>query len=169
MKELQEAIREWFYTLQPRERLYVLGGAAALLVMIGYFAVWAPLSNDVIRLREAVVTQQADLTWMQSASVQLQQLQQEQTASGHLRNQSLLSVVDQSINTAGLKGALQRMEPDGTKTVKLWLVKGSFDQLVTMLGQLEQEAGIGVKQLSLTPAAETGLVDARITLIRDNS
>jgi hypothetical protein len=65
--------------------------------------------------------------------------------------------------------SLFKIQPDGQNTVKLWLNKSSFDQVVAMLGQLEQAQGIAVQTLAMTPADGVGLIDARITLMRGGS
>ena len=160
-------LRDWFYGLQPREKLYLVGGAAALVLMIVYLSLWQPLTSSVARLQEAVTQQRKDLLWMHAAGSAVKQLQQNN--QGRMSNRSMLAVVDQAIATANLKGGLQRMEPDGQNTVKLWLNKSPFDQIVGMLGQLEQAQGIAVQTVAITTVDGVGLVDARITLMRGGS
>jgi general secretion pathway protein M len=172
MKELLQnlrimELRDWFYGLQPREKLYMISGVAAFAMMLAYFTLWQPLTSSVARLDEAVIQQQKDMAWMGAASSSIRQLQQNsQRSTG---NRSMLAVVDQAISTANLKAGLQRMEPDGQNTVKLWLNKSPFDQVVAMLGQLEQNQGIAVEGMAMTSADSAGLVDARITLVRGGS
>lgn len=158
-------LKEWFDSLQARERYYVIGGAAALIVLLFYLMIWEPLSTSVHNKRETAAQLRTDLEWMQVAGRQLAQLQRERPSSGS-RNRSLLAVVDQEVQAAGLKSSLQRMEPEGPNSVKIWVNSGSFDALISMLGKLELEQGISVKLLSVNPAAATGLIDARITLSR---
>jgi general secretion pathway protein M len=172
MKELLQnlriaELRDWFYGLQPREKLYVIGGATTFTLMLVYFMLWLPLASKVARLDKNVNQMQQDLVWMQTASGSVQQLLQ--TGQRRSGNRSMLAVVDQAITAANLKAGLQRMEPDGQNTVKLWLNKSSFDQVVAMLGQLEQAQGIAVQTLAMTPADGVGLIDARITLMRGGS
>ncbi len=161
-------MKEWFENLQARERRYLIGGIAALACILLYFLLWSPLSSNVNKLHESTAIKRDDLSWMQSASKQIIQLR---GANPNRRggSRSLLSVVDQNFASAGLKGALQRMEPDGRNSVKLWFNQGSFDGLISMLGKLDQEEGIVIKSLSITPADGPGLVDARITLLRGGS
>lgn len=161
-------MKEWFENLQPRERLYVIGGGACLLLLLLYTIVWAPLSNKVKSSREAVAQQRQDLEWMQSASEQVKKLGLNRSSNRGSRNRSLLAVVDQDIQAAQLKSALQRMEPEGSQSVKIWINKGSFDALIGMLGKLETEQGVSVKSLSINPTDTQGLIDARITLTRGN-
>lgn len=159
-------MKEWFENLQPSERLYVIGGGVGLVVLLLYLMVWAPLSGKVKSSREIVAQQRADVEWMRAASEQIKKLGLNRPSQRSGINRSLLAVVDQDIQAANLKGALQRMEPDGTRSVKIWINKGSFDALIGMLGKLETEQGISVQMLSINPADTPGLVDARITLAR---
>jgi general secretion pathway protein M len=173
MKDLLQTLqiaelRDWFYGLQPREKLYLLGGVAAFVLILVYFSLWQPLTASVARLNETVTQQQTDLAWMQTAASSIGQLQQQNSQRGG-GNRSMLSAVDQAINTANLKGGLQRMEPDGQNSVKLWLIKSPFDEIVAMLGQLEQAQGIAIQTLAMTSSDGAGLVDARITLVRGGS
>lgn len=160
-------LRDWFYGLQPREKLYLIAGTATLVLMLAYFILWRPLTGSVARLEQSVTQQQQDLLWMQAASGSVKQLQQ--TSQQRMSNRSMLAVVDQAITTANLKAGLQRMEPDGQSTVKLWLNKSPFDQVISMLGALEHTQGIAVQTLAMTAADGAGLVDARITLVRGGS
>jgi general secretion pathway protein M len=173
MKDLLQTLRipelrDWFYSLQPREKLYLVGGVAALTLMVVYLWLWHPLTSSVARLNEMSIQQQKDIAWMQAASSSIGQLQQNSQRRGG--NRSMLSAVDQAINNSNLKAGLERMEPDGQNSVKLWLTKSPFDEIVAMLGQLEQTQGIAVQTLAMTSSADgAGLVEARITLVRGGS
>ncbi len=173
MKDLLQTLqiaelRDWFYGLQPREKLYLLGGVTAFVLMLVYFSLWQPLAASVTRLNETAIQQQKDIAWMQAASSSIGQLQQ--NSQHRNANRSMLSAVDQAINAGNLKAGLERMEPDGQNSVKLWLTKSPFDEIVAMLGQLEQTQGIAVQSMAMTAAdGGTGLVEARITLVRGGS
>jgi general secretion pathway protein M len=173
MKELLQTLqipqlRDWYYGLQPREKMYLLAGVTAFTLMLAYFSLWQPLTSSVARLNETVIQQQKDIAWMQAASSSIGQLQQ--SSQHRSANRSMLSAVDQAINTANLKAGLERMEPDGQNSVKLWLTKSPFDEIVAMLGQLEQTQGIAVQTLAMSSTdGGAGLVEARITLVRGGS
>ena len=159
-------MKEWFDSLQERERIYIFAGAAALVLILLYAIVWAPISNSTSSSRETVGRMRADVQWMQAAAEQIKKLNPTGATRKAKSNRSLLAVVDQEIQAAGLKNALQRMEPDGTTSVKIWINKGGFDAVISTLGKLEKEQGISVTTASINPADTDGLVDARITLTR---
>lgn len=161
-------MKEWFENLQPRERLYVITGGATLIIFLLYLMVWTPLNGKVKTSRQIVAQQREDVEWMRAAGEQIRKLGINSPSLRIDRHRSLLAVVDQEIQTARLKGALQRMEPEGSQSVKIWINKGSFDALIEMLGKLEATQAISVKSLSINPTDTQGLVDARVTLTRGN-
>ncbi len=163
-------MKTWYYNLNARERLIVIGGAVALAVMIAYAAVWVPLSTKVELLRTSVDGQVNTLEWMHQASQEVRALKASGPATQRTTaNRSLLAVVDQSAASAGLKSALQRMDPDGSNALKLQLGEVAFDRLILWLGELEAKHGIVITSLSLTEAQSPGQVEARLTLERPAS
>jgi general secretion pathway protein M len=164
MNEYLILAKEWWNNLQSRERLYVAAGSIALIVMLLWSMVWDPLADGVENLQSNVAQQQDDLRWMQQAAAQIKQMQGSQPSGSD--NQSLLGLLEGRINALGLKPALQRMNPEGSNQVKFWLNHGSFDQLTTLFGELEQQHGVKVISLSVTTTEQPGLVDARVTVIR---
>lgn len=162
---MKDQLKEWWDGLAPRERIYLGAGAFAVIVMLAYTMIWAPLSSNVSSLRASVAKQHEDLQWMRQAAPKLEQLQRSSPGNAGA-GRSMLAVVDRNITEAGLKGALQRMEPDGRNGVKIWLSGGAFDSLITMLGELEQNNGIQASSLSITATQAPGRVDARATLTR---
>jgi general secretion pathway protein M len=164
MNEYLMLAKEKWDNLQSRERLYVAAGSLALIAMLFWSMVWDPLADGVDNLRSGVTRQQEDLLWMQQASVKINQMQGAQPRGAG--NQSLLGLLEARINELGLKPALQRMNPDGNNQVKFWITRGSFDQLVLLFGELEQQYGVKVVSLSVTSTDQAGLVDARVTVMR---
>ncbi len=157
-------MKEWFFTLEPKQRLYLIGGSSFAVLLILYLMVWAPVASGISKHQASIDQDRKDTAWMKSASAQLQQLKSRPGSTS--RNQSLVSIVDRRINDAGLKASLKRMQPDGKTKVKLWLSQGSFDAIINLIGTLEQADGITVSNFSVSPADAPGIVDARISLAR---
>ena len=164
MNEYLLQAKEWWNNLQSRERLYLAGGAIALVVMLAWSLVWDPISDGVDNYRAGVLQKQDDLIWMQQASQQILTMQGSQPRGSG--NRSLLGLLEERISALGLKSSLQRMNPEGSNQVKFWITAGSFDQLITLFGELEQEQGVKVISLSVTATDQPGLVDARVTVAR---
>lgn len=163
---MMDQLKELFLGLQPRERVVVVAAAAVLLVLLVYLMAWEPLNRRVGSLRQSLESQSETLSWMRAAAVEVRALKSGARAGAGTANQSLLTVIDQSARAGGIKPALQRMEPEGSKAVRLWLGATSFDGLVAWLGQLERQHGIQVTAMSLEPKEIPGIVEARVTLER---
>lgn len=156
-------MKDWFENLQPRERMIVIVGSILLVLTLLYSALWAPVMSKNKKLEAAVENKQSSLRWMQEASQKILSIQA--ANSSRLESgRSLISVVDTGLVQAGLKSSLDRMEPEGNESVKLWLVKAAFDDLIRTLGKLEETSGVRVKSISINPGDTIGLVDARVVL-----
>lgn len=159
-------MRGWFESLQARERMALVAAALMTVVALLYVLAWEPLDSAVDRLRNNLAAQTAALAWMQSASAEVGQLKRSRPRQAAARNRSLLAVVDQSAQRAGLRQALQRMEPEGSDSVKLWVTATAFDNLVLWLGELQSREGVTISSLTINPTEVPGQVEARLTLQR---
>jgi general secretion pathway protein M len=74
---------------------------------------------------------------------------------------SVLTLIEVSANAAGIKEAMERVQPEG-KGARLWFDTIAFDTLVRWLAELEQRQGLVVSQLSVNAGAEPGMVSARV-------
>ncbi len=165
MKGIGQIVEFW-EGLQPRERVMLSIGAAAVLFVLIYFLLWQPVMNARIGMKREVEQQRALLQWMQEAAVEAQMLRGATGKGGGtkgLRGQSLLSLVDQTAKQQGLGGAMKRVEPDG-KQVRIWFEAASFDRLASWLEKLVKENGIRIVSATVERNDSPGLVDARLRL-----
>jgi general secretion pathway protein M len=158
-------MKDWYFGLEPRERLLVTGGALLLALLLLYLLVWAPIAGKYGSLKDSVESQQQTLAWMQRASGEIRALQGSTAGrSAGLGGRSLLAVVDQSARAGSLGSAIKRIEPDGTRSVKVWLEGASFDSMIVWLGQLVKSFQIEPNLITLEPVGD-GRVNARLTLL----
>jgi general secretion pathway protein M len=157
-------MKEWFESLEQRERRLILGGGATLLLMGIYFLGWEPFINGLHDLRESTQRKQLELVWMQNAVQEVKQLQSTQTAPVRFNSgQSLLGVIDRSAKTKQLGDSVKRVQPDGTNKARVWLENAKFDTVVGWLEELEMRYGVSVDTITFEKQEEEGLVDARIS------
>lgn len=158
-------MKEWFFSLEQRERLLVAGGAGILVLLLIYLLVWEPIASEYSGLKQTVAEQKQTLAWMQQAAVQIKALQRGGGAGARgLGGRSLLAVVDQSARTGGLGNAIKRIEPDGSKGVKVWFEGAAFDPMILWLGKLTKSYQIAPSMITLEPIGN-GRVNARLTLL----
>jgi general secretion pathway protein M len=158
-------MKEWYYGLDPRERSLVSIGGVVLVLVLLYVSVWAPVSGTYNRLRTSVETQQQTLDWMLQAAAQVNGLKRAAAGGAQgLGGRSLLAVVDQSVRAGGLGGAIKRIEPEGSKGVKVWMEGVAFDPMIIWLGQLSEAYRIESSAITLEPVGG-GRVNVRLTLL----
>lgn len=157
-------MKEWFLGLELRERKLVGGGAVVLLLLLLYLMIWEPIAGGYAELRASVKQQQETLAWMQQAASRIRALQGSDGNARGLGGRSLLAVVDQSARAGGLGNAIKRIEPDGSKGVKVWLEGVAFDPMILWLGKMVKSFQIQPSIITLEPVGG-GRVNARLTLL----
>ena len=158
-------MKKWFAGLEPRERLLVSGGAVVLVLLLLYVVIWEPIASGYRNLQEDVAEQKQTLAWMQQAATQIKTLQRSSTGDVRgLGGRSLLAVVDKSARSGGLGDSIKRIEPDGSKGVKVWLEGVAFDPMILWLGKLTRTYQIETSLITIEPQG-AGRVNARLTLL----
>ena len=157
-------MKDWFMGLELRERRLVAGGAIVLGLLMLYLMIWEPAAVAYTDLKENVAAQQETLDWMKQASRKVKVLSASARGGAQgLGGRSLLAVVDQSARADGLGPAIKRVEPDGSKGVKIWLEGAAFDPMVLWLGKLSSTYLIEPSVITIEPQG-AGRVNARLTL-----
>jgi general secretion pathway protein M len=157
-------VKEWFTSLAPRERAMVSIAAVVVALALVYAVAWGPLASSVSRLQQSVEEQQVLKQWMQESAAEVNRLRGVAGASDDHR--SLLAVVDQTSKQSQLGPAVKRIEPDGQDLVRVSLEQASFDDMVTWLGNLQRNFGVSIADVSIDRQADSGRVNARLTLKR---
>lgn len=158
-------MKEYWQNLQARERRTLLAGAAALVVMLLYILVWEPYHAHIERLETDVAEQRETLAWMQRAAKEIERLRGNSAASPSVASEgSLLTTTDRTAREHGFSEALKRIQPDGQRSVRVWLENAPFDDMVRWLDALASEHGVTVSTLVVDPADSSGRIDARLVL-----
>jgi len=152
-------MKAWFTNLQPRERLILLGGVAAALLIAVWLGVMK-LHTQTEVLREAVSSKQRMLVELGRVGARpagpAQATQQ--------NNQTLVVVIDGSAREHGI--ALTTRRPDGPDGVQVAFSNVPFDMLLDWLVALEKQSSVAVESASFTTAKQKGIVNGQITLRR---
>lgn len=161
MNTLQQ-LRQWFMSLEKRERLVLGSGAVILVVFILYLALVSPYISHRRALTVEVQSQSALLAWMGPVASRIEASQGRQPAA--LPGGSLLGAVNASITSAGLTGALQQVQQSDDGTVRAQFKSVDFDSLVGWLAGLQRTYGVVASDVTVTRASGPGQVDASIRL-----
>ncbi len=158
-------MKDWFANLEPRERLLISSGGVVLLVLLLYLMIWEPVAGNYQALKDGVAEQKKTLLWMKQSAAELQVLRRRGSTNARgLGGRSLLAVVDQSARSGGLGPSIKRIEPEGSKGVKVWLEGVAFDPMILWLGKITRTYQIETSLITIEPQGG-GRVTARLTLL----
>ena len=113
-------MRSWFESLEERERIFVLAGAAAILIGTFWIGVWTPLDSGQKSAAVRVDTWRVSLAELRPLKSQIQDSGSGQTVQAG-QNQPLVVIVDSTLRQRGLYSSLQRSQPTPTGD-GYWLV-----------------------------------------------
>ena len=159
-----EAERFWS-ARNTRERWLLSAGGLLLAVILPYVVLWEPLVERRDQLEAQVAEQRQDLAWMRSAAEQIRAHEGDTDSAEPVTDErSLLSLVDRAARDAGIDDQLSRAQPDGDGTLRVWMDRVPFDELMGWLDGLQRAAGVEVAALTVERTQEDGLVNVRLTL-----
>ncbi len=160
-------MKDWWGSLQYRDRMLLLATTALVLAAVFYLFAYEPIIKKHNTLTQRIDTQRQLAAWMQDTSVKIKQLQGASEAAPVVSsNTSMLSIIESSSRQANLRSPIQRMEPEGTNGVKLWIEKAPFDSVIQWLGELNRQHQIEVSRASINKSDDPGLVTLQLSLIR---
>jgi general secretion pathway protein M len=160
-------VREWFESLEARERLFVATAGVVLALAVFYLAVWMPLDRGQESAASGVQTWQSALADLRSMQGSLQAAGSARGAPAGL-NQSLVVIVDNTLRSRELYSSLQRSSPTPGNGIRLEFENVAFDDLVLWLGDLARDYGLQVQSGSFSTSSEdaSGRVNATLILER---
>lgn len=159
-------MNSWWRRQSARDRTVLAVGVTVVGLLLAWAWLWYPLAQSRAALAAEAAQAEADLLWLRSVAPELQRLRASGTATGLDRGgRSLLALADGTARDAGLGGSLVRIEPAGAGRVNLWFERVPFDALATWLETLRRQYGVGVDELVVERAPDTGTVDARIGVL----
>jgi type II secretory pathway component PulM len=157
-------MRDWFDSLQARERLFVAAAAVFLAFAVLYLGIWTPLDRGQKTLSLSVDNWRIALAELRPLKNQLLSSGQTQTAG---RNQSLVVIIDNTLRERGLYSALQRSQPTTGNGIRVEFENVAFDDLVLWLGDLSMRYSLQVQSGSFSnPRDSEGRVNSTLTLER---
>jgi general secretion pathway protein M len=159
-------MKNWFESLQIREKIFVLTGAVFLVVAVVYLGIWTPLDRGQKSLSLSVGSWETALIELQPLTSQLQPLVSAQSQQID-HNQSLVVIIDNSLRARGLYTSLQRSQPITSSRISVEFENVAFDDLVLWLGDLSMQYGLEVWSGNFSYTRDfKGRVNSTITLER---
>ncbi|MGH1536992.1 MAG: type II secretion system protein GspM [Gammaproteobacteria bacterium] len=161
-------IKEWWDTLQSRERYIVLAATVLIMLLIIYFAIWSPISSSRDNKQKRVEAKRDTVIWMSQKKQEVEHLKRinPNMFKSATDGRSLLAIVDTGAKQMGIRPAITRIEPKGEDSVHLYVEDIAFDYLIVLLGELERRNNIEVADASFNRSAQVGKITGKVTLKR---
>lgn len=162
-------MKDWFESLDVRERLFVSVGAVISIVMLLYGLGWAPLDKKHSALQADVQNWEralAELRPLRAMAAKGDQPQAKRAVDDQL---SPIIIVDQTLRSRGLEKYRRRSQPTTSNGIRVEFENVPFDELVLWLGDLSSQYAMNVRSGSLTTGSQmaSGRVNATLTLERE--
>jgi len=159
-----EKLQRRYDQLPMRDRRALQGLTVAIVLALLYVLIWLPISDFRDNAMAEAERAEDRLAWIQSREAQLRQIAAagDSSRGADLGGGDFLTTVTNSAQNAGL--SLQRFEPSGSSSMRIWLEGVAFDELIQWLSHLRSEYGVAVDQAGLERTGDPGRVNARLTL-----
>lgn len=157
-------MKEWFDSLERRERILVAGTGVLLILVILYVALVEPLYKGAAERRYRVEQKRADLVAMQQIEAELSQLNGASGPAPDGGAGSLVVLVNRSAQDFGLDAP--RSQPSGQSSIRVTFRGQSFNKLVSWLAAVQQRHGLRIDSATLDRDSIKGVVNATLTLKR---
>lgn len=166
MKQIQQ-LKHWFHTLTEKEQWIVSGTALLVIVTLFFLIVWEPLHVGLENEKTKQTAQSKNLIWMQQAAAEARSLRSTGgTTMVRDKNKPTTLVIEQSINNAGLKPYVGKIESSGNNGARITLDEVSFNQMLVWLNTLATHNGIHVTSANIERSSASGKANARLTFER---
>lgn len=161
-----QRLKDWFSSLQARERAIVAIGGVLVLIVAIYMLALAPFYAAVNSRAERVSQKEGDLAWMRSVGGEVMALNASSPTSVAPTNESLVVLIDRTARECGLGAALTGQTPNGDNGIRVRLEQAEFDKLVVCLGSLQQAHAVNIESANIDRTGKPGFVNASLVLTR---
>lgn len=149
--------------LTQRERWFLLGGGLFVCILLLYFMLWAPLREKLDDLKQANAAERALNHWVKITSMQLQQFKAQGISIQAVKNEHLLSTLEDLLLQEKLSDYVESVQEREGKIVLNF--KGMpFDRLMIWLEKIWRSYAVRVSQIHVTREETQGLVRGSLVL-----
>lgn len=164
--QLQQ-IKQWFNSLPAKEQWMVSATGLLIIVTLFYLVVWEPVHIGLQAEQQKQQSQKEILLWMQQAATEVRVLRSSGNRSTvRDKDKPATLVIEQTINNAGLKPSVSKIESSGKNGARVVLNDAPFNQVLVWLNTLATHNGIQVVSANIERADKPGQANARLTLER---
>ncbi|MFA9462056.1 type II secretion system protein GspM [Thiohalorhabdus sp. Cl-TMA] len=156
----------WWRERAPRERALLIGGGAALVLVV-FYLILEPRLQERQRLAAEIPQLREDLAWMQRHLSQAKQLGNRAGPGGGEGEERSLTpaLVEESLRGSGLNERVTALRPSGGRGIQVAFDQVPFPELATWLRQLRNRSGAEVRKARFERlAGKEGVVKVDLVL-----
>lgn len=158
-------LQVWWMQLQDRERRFIRYGGITATMLLFYVLLWSPFLDTVSQAQQDLEDKRQLLQWMQTASVQYQQLKKQSNGPANLSTDNMLSTVSQSLKDNALTSLVSEIKQTNDLKVTVNFKQVNFDDLIQWLLNIRKQYGLQVDQIQVEQVSTApGLVQAALVL-----
>ena len=160
-------MKDWYENLEAREQVFVLVGAAFVVIALLFYALWQPLDKRHTQVETNVENLERALAALQPLRELVANGNPNRPSGAPISQQAPIIIVSQTLQSRGLEQYNRRSAPT-PNGVQVRFENVAFDELVLWLGELGNSYGLIVQQgtMQLAPQAVPVRINASLTLER---
>ncbi len=161
-------MKDWFESLEARERLFVTAGAVIVVLALVYGLAWAPFDKKHAALKAEIEIWQRSIAELRPLRVTGTSDAQPNATPITASLQTPLTIVDQTLRSRGLDIYRRSSQPIASNGIRITFEDVAFDELVFWLGDLSEryDMHVQIASFSTTAQAAPGRTNATLTLER---
>lgn len=161
-------MKDWFESLESREKLFVGLGACIVAVALFYGFIWTPLDKSHDSMTTSVDDWRRSLAELRPLKGLAQDGSRNAGAARTAGQQAPIIVVDQTLRSRRLEQFRRRSQPTSSNGIRVEFENVAFDDLILWLGDLSEQHAMHVQAGSISTGSQTapGRVNATLTLER---
>ncbi len=140
----------------PRERLTLGGGAALLVLALGYAYAWLPMQRDLEQLRPALPQLRAQAEQVRRDAAEVVRLRARPAAPADAA--SLTALIERRAAASGLRDRIETIIPQDAGRIRIRLAQVGFDAWLGWIGELQAAHGVRVESVAIEATDEAGMV-----------
>lgn len=155
---------KFWNSLSSREKFTVGYGVPLILLVICYVFYLQPLNENLKQLRIDVPQKSAELEWAKHKIENASDILGSDPSTSDDSPSPILTLIENRAIETNIKNAIQRVQPSGNQTVKIWFQDVVGDSWFEFINHLARDR-IAVEAATLT-RTENGKMNVRVTLDR---
>ena len=157
------AIKEYYYNLNTRERYMVLTMIIAIAVFVPYQFIWTPFVEGLEESEQRVTKQRVQYQEMQQVSAELKQLRGGAGIATRTGKQFLFGAINNAARKFGLANAVN-VKGDSNDRVRVLMENVPFDNVLRWLDELQHRQGLTIVTINVDQVGSIGMVKANVLL-----